>query len=150
MNWSTLDLLQSIGIVFTLAATIIQMRLYLKGERISIVTRISERNDALLNDLIRNAQAVKGFDKPFKPARGGYFADARVSIMYRILNFFDEMSYYRGQGYISENTWSLYENTVKRFLDNQFAQTFWKHVRDEYSRSFQAFIDQTISRLAPG
>lgn len=150
MDISALDLFQSIGIAFTMFATIIQMRLYLKGERISVVTKISERNDALLDDLIRNAQAVKGFDKPFKPASGGYFSDARVSMMYRILNFFDEISYYRRQKYIDENTWLLYENTVRRFLDSQFAQTFWQYVRDEYNREFQAFIDQTINRLVPG
>ena len=143
---SILDLFQTVAIIVSLVMTIIQMRLYLKGERISIVTRISERNDSLLNDLIANAAAIKQLDKPFKVDVGGYFADPRVSITYRILNFFDEMYYYYDQGFLAERTWGLYQITMNRLLGNLFAKTFWAHVRDEYNQEIQVFVDKIFDQ----
>lgn len=143
---STLDVFQTVAIVISLVITIIQMQLYLKGERISIVTRISERNDSLLNDLIANASALKKLDKPFNVDAHEYFADPRVSITYRILNFYDEMYYYNSQGFLGKQTWNLYRVTMNRLLGNLFAKTFWAHVRNEYNQKFQAVVDEVINQ----
>ena len=141
---STIDLIQTVGIVISLIVTIWQMRLYIKGEKVSIVTRISERNDALLNEIIINIGAVKRLNQPFKNNTHNYFSDKRVSIMYRILNFFDEMFYYYREGFLAQRTWDLYQLTMKRFLNNPFSKTFWAHVRNEYNEQFQAFVDKNI------
>lgn len=141
---STIDLIQTLGIITSLIVTIVQMRLYIKGERVSIVTRISERNDALLDEIIDNINAIKRLDKPFDVNKPGYFSDPRVSITYRILNFFDEMYYYYYQGFLAKRTWTLYQLTMKRLLDNIFARTFWEHVRNEYNKEFQGFVDQLM------
>ena len=141
---STLDLFQTVAIIVSLIVTIVQMQLYLKGERISVVTRISERNDALLNEIIVNISVVKKLDKPFKANTHAYFSDPRVAITYRILNFFDEMYYYRRQRFLAKSTWDLYQLTMKRLLDNRFSKTFWEHVRNEYNQDFQHFVDENI------
>ena len=141
---STIDLIQTLAIIISLIVTIVQMRLYIKGERVSIVTRISERNDALLNEIIVNINAVKRLDQPFEVNKHGYFSDPRVSITYRILNFFDEMFYYYREGFLAERIWDLYQPTMKRLLDNPFSKTFWAHVRNEYNKEFQAFVDKNL------
>lgn len=143
---SVLDIIQSVAIVVSFIVTFIQIRLYLKTERVSIVTRISERNDALLNDLITHAAAIKKFDKPFKADAPGYLADPRVSITYRMLNFFDEMFYYYKQGFLTKRTWDLYQVTMTRLLDNRFVKSLWANIRDEYHPDFQAFVDQSFSQ----
>lgn len=137
---STVDILQSLGIVFSLVVAVYQMRLYIKAEKISVVTRISERNDALLDDLIAHHVEIRNFAQPFNPEEKAYFGDPRVSIMYRILNFFDEMFYYHRQDFVAPETWRLYRNTLRKFLDNPFAETFWAHARDEYNPGFQEFV----------
>lgn len=141
---STLDLFQTVAIVVSLIVTVVQMQLYLKGEKISVVTRISERNDALLNEIIVNIGVVKKLDQPFKASARAYFSDPRVAMTYRILNFFDEMYYYRRQRFLAKSTWDLYQLTMKRLLDNRFSKTFWEHVRTEYNQDFQHFVDENI------
>lgn len=144
MSNSTLDLIQTVAIIFSLVVTIVQMQLYIKGERVSTVTRISERNDALLNEIIINVNAVKKLDKPFEIDKHGYFSDPRVPITYRILNFFDELFFYYRQGFLAQRTWDLYQPTMKRLLDNPFSRTFWAHVRNEYNKEFQDFVDRNL------
>jgi len=141
---SRIDIIQTLGIIFTIVVAIIQMRFYIKAERISVVTRISERNDALLNDIIAHYENIKNFSKPFNPKSTIYFGDPRVSVMYRILNFFDEMFFYYNQKLINKHMWNLYQNTLKKFISNRFANTFWKYARDKYSPSFQVIIDSII------
>jgi hypothetical protein len=145
---STIDILQTLGIIFSLGAAIYQMRLYIKAEKISIVTRISERNDALLNDLLSHIEEVRNFCEPFKAGEGVYFSDPRVSIMYRILNFWDEMFYYRKQEYMDDGTWQLYRRTLHNFVDNPFAASFWEHVRGEYNPRFQEYVDSCLKEPA--
>jgi hypothetical protein len=143
---STIDLIQSAAIVFSFIMTFVQLYLYLKEKRISIVTSISERNDALLNDLITHAASIKKLDKPFKAEARGYLADPRVSIMYRIINFFDEMFYYYRQGFLSKQAWNLYQVTMNRLLGSEFAKTFWAHVRNEYNEDFQACVEKNLQQ----
>jgi len=139
-----LDWLQSLGIVISLIATIFQMRMYIKNLRMSIVTTISERNDMLLRDIAANSMAIRSFSKPFNKKAHNMFADSRVSLMYRTLNFFDEMLYYYQQGYINEGTWSLYQNTIRNFFTENFAKSFWNHVRQEYNEELQQTVDRAI------
>lgn len=139
---STIDLIQSFSIVFTLIVTVIQMIYYSRNQKISIVTRISERNDALLQDIVANAKIFQSFSKPFDPKKNNVFNDPRVSIMYRTLNFFDELLYYYHKGSINKGTLALYKKTLQVFLDKKFAISFWNHVRDEYSREFQDLIHE--------
>jgi hypothetical protein len=142
---STIDIIQTIGIVASLTFAIIQMRFYIKAEKISVVTRISERNDALLNDILEHHGHINEFSKPFGPQKGQYFSDPRVCIMYRILNFFDEMLYYHEQKLVSEQTWELYQSTLRKFLDNPFARSFWECARDEYNPALQRLVDKVFA-----
>jgi hypothetical protein len=144
---SIVDIIQTLGIVFTIVVAIIQMRFYVKAERISVITRISERNDALLNDIIAHHENIKDFSKPFDSKSTAYFGDPRVSIMYRILNFFDEMFFYYKQRLVSKQMWDLYQNTLKKFISNSFGNTFWQYARDEYNPDFQAVIDSIIAKI---
>ena len=143
---STIDIIQTLGIVFTILVAIIQMQVYIKAEKVSIITRISERNDALLNDIIVHYETIKNFSKPFNPKMTVYFGDPRVSTMYRILNFFDEMFFYHKQRFISKHTWKLYQSTLKKLISNRFARTFWQYARDEYNPGFQVFVDSVIAK----
>jgi hypothetical protein len=143
---STIDIIQTLGILFTIVVAIIQMRFYIKAERISVITRISERNDALLNDIIAHYKNIKNFSKPFNSKSTAYFGDPRVSIMYRILNFFDEMFFYYRQQLVSKHVWDLYQNTLRKFISNRFAATFWQYARDEYNPGFQAIVDSIIEK----
>lgn len=142
---STVDIIQTLGIIFTIVVAIFQMQIFIKAEKASIVTRISERNDALLNDIIVHYETIKNFSKPFNPKMAVCFGDPRVSTMYRILNFFDEMFFYHKQRFVSKHTWELYQSTLKKFVCNRFATTFWQYARDEYNPGFQAFIDSIIT-----
>ncbi len=144
----TIDILQTLAIIFSLAVAVYQMKLYVKAEKISIVTRISERNDALLNDLLAHIDGTKKFSEAFKPGEGVYFSDPRVSITYRVLNFWDEMFYYRRQDYMEESTWLLYRNTLRNFMSNPFASSFWEHVRGEYNPHFQEYVDACLKEWA--
>jgi hypothetical protein len=143
---SFIDWLQSLGIIISLAATVIQMRIYIKNLRMSIVTTISERNDTLLQDIAANSGVIKGFSKSFNAKVRNLFADPRVALMYRTLNFFDEMLYYYQQGYINKGTWELYQNTIRNFLTENFAKSFWNYVRSEYNEELQKIIDDAIGK----
>jgi hypothetical protein len=110
----------------------------------SIVTTISERNDALLQDIAANSKMIKSFTKPFNTKSPNMFADPRTALMYRTLNFFDEMLYYYQQGYINEGTWSLYQNTMCNFFTEKFAKSFWNHVRHEYNDELQKAVDRAV------
>lgn len=139
---STIDLIQSGSIIFTLIVTVIQMIYYSRNQKTSIVTRISERNDALLQDIVANAKVFESFAESFDPHKQNIYNDPRVPIMYRTLNFFDELFYYRQKGSINKGTFNLYQKTLQMFLEKEFAKSFWKHVRDEYSPEFQKVVDQ--------
>lgn len=141
---SFIDWLQSLGIVISLVATIIQMRIYIKNLRMSIVTTISERNDTLLQDIAANSRVIKGFSRPFDAKAHNVFADPRVALMYRTLNFFDEMLYYHQQGYINKGTWELYQNTIRNFFTEKFAKSFWNHARGEYNTELQQIVDRAV------
>jgi hypothetical protein len=142
---SFIDWLQSLGIVISLIATVIQMSIYIKNLRMSIVTTISERNDALLQDIAAHSGVIKGFSKPFDREARNIFADPRVALMYRTLNFFDEMLYYHQQGYINKGTWELYQNTMRNFFTEKFARSFWIQARGEYNTELQQIVDRAIS-----
>ena len=140
------DRLQSAGIVISLLATVYQLWIHNKSLRMSIVTTISERNDALLLDIENNLRAIKTFSRPFDRKKRNRFSDPRVALMYRTLNFFDEMLYYHQLGYINKGTWELYQNTLCNFLTEKFAVSFWNHARQEYNQELQTVIDKAISR----
>ncbi len=145
MSVSALDLIQSLSIVASFLFTIYQIRLAVKTQKMAIVTRISERNDSLLQDIMSSPQIFKEFSKPFDSATQSFFADPRVAIMYRTLNFFDEMLFYYYQGYINKGTWDLYQTTMRRFFGEPFAITFWNSVRGEYNEDLQKCIDKAIA-----
>lgn len=143
---SNIDLIQSIGIAISLIATVYQLWIHNKSLRMSIVTTISERNDALLQDIEQNWRAIKTFSKPFNRRMRNRFSDPRVALMYRTLNFFDEMLYYHQLGYINKGTWDLYQNTLCNFFTEKFATSFWEYARQEYNEELQLIVDKAINR----
>jgi len=140
------DLVQSIGIIVTLIITLFQLIQHRKDLRSAMITTISERNDSLLQDITNNWRAIKNFSKPFNHKQSNLFSDPRVSLMYRVINFFDEMFHYYQQGYINKGTWELYQTTLNNFFTERFPISFWNHVRYEYNEELQRIVDEVISR----
>ncbi len=144
MSVSTLDIIQSVSIVASFLFTVYQIRLAVKTQKMAIVTRISERNDSLLQDIMASPEVFKKLSRPFDPKEHNIFADPRVAIMYRTLNFFDEMLFYFHQGYINKGTWELYQITMKNFFSEPFSISFWNSVRGEYNEDLQLCIDRAM------
>ena len=143
---STIDLVQTLGIVLGLALTFFQMRANNKTLRVSIYATISERNNELTRIFFDNPKVLRNLSRVYKKPKDSFVLIPESALCYQLLNFLDELHYYFQKKVIDKSTWKAYLASSKRLVSPLlYVKGFWEDVRDEYSENLQNEIDQLFN-----
>ncbi len=142
---SVLDIIQTVVLVVALVLTIIQMKHYLNGLRITIDLTLREHLEKINETLMESPEAYSKLSEPYPGKDKTAPNDKRVFATYRILNYASMMFSYHKQGYISDSEWRAFVRSLKKFTnDMTYLHGFWKDVSLEYEEDFQTFMNEMI------
>jgi hypothetical protein len=145
---SIIDIIQTIGLVITLALAIIQLRIYSKTARASTYPVVMRRLDEINHVIIEHPEIMVKLSEPY-PGRDNIFPDdRRPGFLYIVFSFYEELYFHNKYGYIEKEIWDGWVRSMKRILKQPYAAGFWKEVRYEhYGTNFATFIDSLIAQL---
>lgn len=144
LSTDILNIIQTFGIVLALVLTIIQIKKTDARVQLSIDSAINNRTDDLNNTLLENPDVLAGLSRPYQRSDESYSSDMRSIMVYRFLNFFDELFYYKKKNLLNETTWVNYLRSMKKFLRQPYCIGFWKDARTEYEKDFQTVVDEIL------
>jgi len=139
-----LDFIQSLGIILTLILTVIQMWFYNKSLRASTLATIMARNDEINRVFIQNPELFVKLNESYPEVANRESSDARPLVLYSLFNLYEELHLYRKYGYVDEEIWEAWRNSMAKIFNYRYASGFWKEVKSEYRKEFQFFVDTLI------
>jgi hypothetical protein len=142
---STIDLVQTSGIVLGLILTFFQMQANNKTLLVSIYATISERNNEITRLFFDNPKILSKLSRRYTKSKKSFALTPEAALSYQLLNFLDELHYYFKSKTIGRSTWEAYLSSSKRLMSYPYIKGFWEDVRDEYNKELQKEIDQLFN-----
>ncbi|OLY94259.1 hypothetical protein SAMN05444008_105166 [Cnuella takakiae] len=138
-----LNIIQSVGVLFTMVFTIIQLRKNNKVFKSQIFNSLYQRLD-IINSLAVEHKVSNKFLSAYIHEKDEH--DPVNSYIDMVGTFFYEMYYHHKNGLLSEREWNTWDTTIKKFYAYPYTRGYWEKNRSDHGYGFDAYVENLIKK----
>ena len=140
-----LNIVQTIGVIFTLVFAIVQMRKSERASKSNSMTNIYHRLDMINSLEFQNAELLKELSRPFNEKEDIHKPMNSYLDMVKTL-YYELYIQHKKFKQIDRDEWKVWEITITKFYSQPYVSGYWMMNRDEYEKGFAQFIEDIIER----